>query len=178
MADKSAFPRTKGRLTAVAETTLEGRKAFYCECRCGRMGRVVLARSFDRGRVTCCELCVKEGHSENLSYGPERVHVSMDPDVFEALGIDLGAEENVSGALVRSVLRDYAQVVGSTELERSLTDDEWERLKGTLRNYPSLRTVQGMVTALEVVGIGGEWTALERAVLLAKVRRGLNNDPV
>lgn len=174
MPEKSKFPRTKGRLTAVSETQLDGRKAFVCECVCGRGGRTVLAKSFDRGRVTCCEQCVADGFSEAIDYGPERVFVSLDPDVFAALGIDLSLPENVSGALVRAVLRDYATVVGAVEGEVGLTGSEWERLKAVLRRRPNLLTVEGLATALDT--IGRQFRVLKRAILLAKVRRELDSE--
>jgi len=183
MSWESSLPRTKGKLTAVATTYLNGSKAFVCECSCGRQKRTVLARQFDRGNVTCCEQCVEDGLKPDLHrHNPPRVNVSLDADTLALLGYDLTVKGNASGAIVRTLLREYALLVRQVALGLDWPPSQWKRLlDAAKRNGDLLEGTGGPSTQvcllMREADIGQqELNPLQSAAVLSALRWGLNSE--
>jgi hypothetical protein len=129
--------RTVGSLTNRSVTQVDGKPAFRCQCRCGRW-RDVLADSFNTGWVTACRECTAMGLKPDRPVTtPPRVQVSLDGDTLALLGVDLTLPENRSGALIRSLLREYGQVVGD-ESDLGFTEQQWEKMRQDVLNNPDL----------------------------------------
>lgn len=94
---------------------------------------------------------------------PRRLQVSVDPNVFESLGLD---PDESGGADVRDVLRRYARHLDSASRDaaRILTPDEWRYLadagNGTLWDFGRSLGTQLVATAEDAQdtdGLGAKW---------------------
>lgn len=172
--------RKVGKLTNERVVNWQGQEAFDCRCSCGGR-RIVLCDSFNNANVTCCEECVRRASRPQIARQvPPRVQVSLDHDVLASLGVDLDVEGNASGALIRSLLREYAQLVRLLASGVSLSESVWEALLKVVVENPQLLEENvsppvRLYLIAERAGVEVEAGPAESVAILSAIRWGLDH---
>ncbi len=129
--NEPVMERRKGRLKNVGHySEPNGLRYFVCDCDCGLKGLEVSAKAYNDGKVTACPQCTSEGLAPDLY--PNRMQrrtVSFDPEVFATLGYDLEVEGNLSGAVARRLLEEFALLVSLLSSQPDLTPKQWQMLR-------------------------------------------------
>lgn len=135
--DEPALHRRKGKLVNTSSFELSGRRWFACDCDCGNKGVKVPARAFNDGKVTACEECREAGKAPKM-YDHIRLSVTLDREVFAALGVDLDLKENRSASPVRQALEDFAFVLTESSTTQLMSDEMWRRCAAVVYEHPEL----------------------------------------